>query len=101
MDRRVGQREAFALGQQLAQVLVVDPGVGGLGEVDDPGAGRLIDAPGRPATAVPVDQGPGAVPAERSAQAPDLTGGEAQEVSRFGHALSRTCAVRLTMLPLV
>src|SRR3989337_1796876 len=45
----------------------------------------VIRAPGRATTAVAMDQGLGAVPAVRPAQTPDLTGGETQEVGRFGH----------------
>jgi len=77
--------EPFAFGQELAEVRVVDPGVGGLGEPDDPRTGGGSDAPGGGTTAVPMDQRLGAVPAVRPAQTPDLTGGEAQKVSRFGH----------------
>lgn len=85
VDRGMGQREAFPFGQELAEVFVVEPGVGRPGEPDDPCAGGVVHAPRRPATAVPMDQGLGAVPAVRSAQAPDLTDGETQEVGRLDH----------------
>jgi len=81
----MGQREAVPLGQEFAEVLVVEPGVRRLGELDDVSPGGVIHAPGRATTAVAMDQGLGAVPAVRPAQTPDLTGGEAQEVGRFGH----------------
>ncbi len=78
------QRKGFPLGQELGEVLVVDPGVGRLGELDDPRAGGVSHTPGRAATAVPMDWGWG--PCRRySAQASDLTAGETQEVGRFSH----------------
>ena len=84
MDGGMGQRAAVPLGQELAQVLVVEPRVGRLSEPHDPHADGVGHAPGRPAPAVPMDQGLGAVPAVGPAQTPDLTGGAAQEVGRFG-----------------
>ena len=84
MDRGMGQHEAVPLGQELAEVLVVEPRVGRLSEPHDPHADGVGHAPGRPAPAVPMDQGLGAVPAVGPAQTPDLTGGQTQQVGRFG-----------------
>ena len=85
MDGGLGQHEPFAVGQELAKVRVVDPGVGSLGEMDEPRPGGGRDALGGGTTAVPMDQCLGAVPAVRPAQTSDLAGGEAQKGSRFGH----------------
>lgn len=86
VDRRVGEGEAFPLREEFGQVLVVDPRVPRSGEPDDAGAGGVIDAPGRGAAAVPVDQGLGPSAAIRAAQATDLPSGEGQEVGRFRDA---------------
>ena len=85
VDGGLGQREAFAFGQELAEVGVVDPRVGSLGEVDDPRADGISHAPRRETTAVPMDHRLGAVSAIGASQAADLTGGEGQEVGRLGH----------------
>ena len=77
MDGGLGQHEPFAVGQELAEVRVVDPGVGSLGEMDEPRPGGGRDAPGGGTTAVAMDQCLGAVPAVRPAQTSDLAGGEA------------------------
>jgi len=85
VDGGLREREVFAFGQQLAEVCVIDAGVGGLSEPDDPSTDGIRHAPGRWATAVPMDQRLRAVPADRSAQAPDLTSRETQKVGRCGH----------------
>lgn len=79
------EREAFPLGQELAEVFVIDPRVRRLGETHDPLPDGVTDAPRRPATAVPMDEGFGAMAAIGSAQAPDLPGRESQEIGGFGH----------------
>src|SRR6266849_5747878 len=50
MDGGLGQHEPFTVGQELAEVRVVDPGVGSLGEMDEPrpGGGRDALGEGRP-----------------------------------------------------
>ncbi len=85
VDRGMRQGEAVPLGQELAQVFVVDPGIDRLGELNDSRAGGIRYAPRGVAPAVPMDQGLGAVSADRPAQAPDLTAGETQEFGRFRH----------------
>jgi hypothetical protein len=84
-DGGLGEREVVAFGQELTEVRVVDARVDSLGEMDDPGADRVRHAAGRWAPAVSMDQRFGAAPTNGSAKAPDLTGGETEEVSRFGH----------------
>ena len=66
-------------------MLEVDVGIGGLGEPHDPLPGGVIKAPRRAASAVAMNQGVGTSAAVRSAQTPDLTDREAQEVSGLAH----------------
>ncbi|HEU4798576.1 MAG TPA: hypothetical protein VFT63_06580 [bacterium] len=79
------QREAFSLGQEFAEVLVIDPSVRRPSEMHDPLPDGVTHAPRRATATVSMDEGFGAMPAICAAQAPDLTGGESQEVGRFSH----------------
>lgn len=85
VDGGLGEHEAFAFSQELTKVRMVDSGVGGLGELDDPDADGFSHASRRGATAVPVDQHLRTVPAISASEAPDLTGRESQEIGGFCH----------------
>lgn len=75
MDRRLGQRQVFSFGQEFAEVRVVDPGIGGLGEAHNPLPDRIAHPARGSASTIPMDQGFGAPAAIRSAEPADLTDG--------------------------
>jgi hypothetical protein len=61
-------------------VLMVDPRMGGLGQVLHPVPDELRGPPGGPAPAVPVDQRLGTIPPVGAPEAPHLPGGQPQEL---------------------
>ena len=85
MDGGAGQPEVLPLGEELGEVLMVDPWVGPSGQGDHALARRLSGPPGRRSPVVAVDKGRGAADAIRAAQPADLSDTPAQELSGLGH----------------
>jgi len=75
--------DSLALGQQLGQMGVVDPGVRRRGELDDPLAQLVGDAVGRHPLTVAVDQPGRAVDPIPSEQAADLADRQVQDPGRL------------------
>jgi hypothetical protein len=85
VDGGPGEDQAFTFGEEFAQVLKVDPGVQGAGELDDPSADGSGHAPGRRAASVPMGQGEGPVLPIGGPQALGLTDRSPQESGGFSH----------------
>ena len=85
MDGGAGQPEAFPLGEELGEVLMIDSGIGPLGQGDHPVTRGLSGPPGRLASLVAVDEGRGATDAVSTPQAPDLSDTPAQKLSGLRH----------------
>ncbi len=78
-DRGTREGEAFPLGQEFLQVVVVHARVGGRGEAHDAGADTVRDPVDGRAPAIPMDEGGKAPGANSRAQPADLTNGPSQE----------------------
>lgn len=83
MDRPVGRWQPMVLGQGLGEVLVIEAGIGGPGQAQDPLLESAGEAIVRWPTAIAVGQGAGAVPAKGGQQAARVTQREAQQPRRI------------------
>lgn len=79
----LGDVEALALGEELGEVGVVDPGIGRRGELEDPVADDVRDAVGLGPLTVAVDQAGRAVDAIAPEQAADLADRQVQDPGRL------------------
>ncbi len=78
-----GDVQVLALGQQLGQMAVVDPGIGRRGELDHPVADGVGDAVARDPVAVAVDEARRPVGPIAAEQPADLTDRQAQDQGRI------------------
>lgn len=85
VNRGAGEDEPFPLGEELAEVLEVHPGVGGPGEMDQTSAGGVSHPAWGGAAPVPMDQGGRAPFTIRRSQALSLPDRASQEGGRVRH----------------
>jgi len=85
MDGRAGELDAFPLLEHLRQMLMIEPGVGSLGEGDQAVANALGGPPRGGPSLVAVDESAGAAESVGAPQAPDLSDTPTKELSGLGH----------------
>ena len=84
-DRGTREAEAFALGEELLQVVVVDADVDLGGEAHDARPDGVRDAVDGRAPPIPMDQGHWAPGTQGRTQAADLTDGSSEELGGLSH----------------
>lgn len=84
-DGLAGDRGALALAEQFTEVLVVDAGVGGAGQLDDPSAQGVAEPPRGGTTSIAVCERGRAAGAVGAPQATELADRKPDQTSGLGH----------------